>query len=275
MRGRLPGLVELDAGNPGPLTGAGNRTWLLTGAVATLIDAGVGRPAHLDALQAALEAAGERLRQVLVSHAHPDHASGAAALASRWPEARFRKCPWPERDRLYPVRWQALADGDTVEAGDLRLEVVHTPGHAPDHLCFWHAPSRTLFGADLLIEGGTVVVPGTGGGDLSAYLRSLARVAALSPTCVLPAHGPTIEDPLGVIERYSAHRARREEAILQAIAGGAADVDAVVAAVYPGLAGTLQRAATESAHAHIRKLRDEGRVRDRAGRLLLAPRAEA
>lgn len=275
MRARLPGLVELEAGNPGPLTGAGNRTWLLTGAVPTLIDAGVGRRSHLDALEAALGAAGARLQQVLVSHAHPDHASGAAALASRWPQARFRKCPWPERDRLYAVPWQALADGDTVEAGDVRLEVVHTPGHAPDHLCFWHAPSRTLFGADLLIEGGTVVVPGTGGGDLSAYLQSLARVAALAPARVLPAHGPTIEDPVGLIERYSAHRARREKAILQAIAGGAADVDAVVEAVYPGLAGPLQRAATESAHAHIRKLCDEGRVRSRAGRLLVAPRAEA
>ena len=51
--------------------------------------------------------------------------------------------------------------------------MLHTPGHAPDHICLWHAESRTLFGGDLLIEGSTVVVPGTRGGDLIAYLDSL------------------------------------------------------------------------------------------------------
>ncbi len=101
-----------------------------------------------------------------------------------------------------------------VAAGDLSLEVLHTPGHAPDHICLWHAGSRTLFGGDLLIEGSTVVVPGTRGGDLIAYLASLSRVAALEPRQVLPAHGPAIDDPIGLIERYSAHRASREREVL-------------------------------------------------------------
>jgi glyoxylase-like metal-dependent hydrolase (beta-lactamase superfamily II) len=73
---RLPGVVGLPAGNPGPLTGAGNHTWLLPGATPTLVDSGVGEPAHLDAIAAALDT-DERLAQVLVTHGHPDHASGA------------------------------------------------------------------------------------------------------------------------------------------------------------------------------------------------------
>lgn len=257
---RLPGVVGLPAGNPGPLTGAGNHTWLLTGATPTLVDAGVGDPAHLDALAAALDTSGGTLVQVLVTHAHSDHASGAPALAARWPAARFRKHPWTERDSRVPVPWEALADGDLVQAGDLRLEVVATPGHSPDHVCFWHAASRTLFGGDLLIQDATVVVPGTRGGSLQDYLASLERVAALAPARVLPAHGRVIDEPLALIAHYLAHRRERERQVLAAIDGGAATVGEIVRRVYPGVADALAPAAAETVHAHVRKLAEEGRV---------------
>jgi glyoxylase-like metal-dependent hydrolase (beta-lactamase superfamily II) len=267
MHGRLPGLVELDAGNPGPMTGAGNHTWLLTGQVPTLIDAGVGTPAHLDAITAALDAAGQTLRQVVVTHAHSDHASGSPAVSARWPRAVFMKWPWPAADGRYSVEWTPLADRQVMTAGDVPLEVLHTPGHAPDHICLWHAESRTLFGGDLLVEGSTVVVPGTRGGDLIAYLDSLGRVAALEPRQVLPAHGPVIDDPLGLIERYSAHRASREREVLTAIESGADSVDAIVSVVYPTITGPLRLVAVETAHAHVNKLRVERRIEDDNGRL--------
>jgi glyoxylase-like metal-dependent hydrolase (beta-lactamase superfamily II) len=245
------------------MTGAGNHTWLLVGAVTTLVDAGVGAAAHLDAIAAALDTAGRPLAQVVVTHAHSDHASGAPAIAARWPHARFLKMPWPEADRRYPVAWQSLADGETLTAGDIRLEVMATPGHAPDHLCLWHADSRTLFGGDLLIEGATVVVPGTRGGSLADYLASLARIRSLGPSQVLPAHGPVIEDPVALIDRYAAHRHAREAEILAAIASGATTIDDVVAVVYPQLSGAIRKVAVETVHAHVRKLLDEGRI-DRA-----------
>jgi glyoxylase-like metal-dependent hydrolase (beta-lactamase superfamily II) len=271
MQSRLPGLVELDAGNPGPLTGAGNHTWLLTGQVPTLIDAGVGTPAHVAALAAALDAVEQTLRQVVVTHAHSDHASGATVLAARWPDAVFTKWPWPELDGRSAVSWTPLDTGQMIAAGDIALEVLHTPGHAPDHICLWHAGSRTLFGGDLLIEGTTVVVPGTRGGDLIAYLDSLGRVAALEPRQVLPAHGPVIDDPIGLIERYSAHRASREREVLAAIESGADSVDAIVSAVYPAITGPLRMVAVETAHAHVNKLRAERRIEDDNGRLFITP----
>lgn len=267
MQARLPGLFALDAGNPGPLTGAGNHTWLLTGAVPTLIDAGVGTPAHLDAIAATLDAAGQSLARVIVTHAHSDHAAGSMALAARWPQAVFLKLPWPEADRRYPIGWRALAAGQVLTAGDLSLQVLHTPGHAPDHICLWHAPSRTLFGGDLLIAGSTVVVPGTRGGDLRAYLDSLARMAALQPRQVLPAHGAVIDDPVALIERYSAHRAAREREILAAITQGADSVEAIVAAVYPLLAGPVRMVAMETVHAHINKLMADGSIDSANARL--------
>lgn len=260
MSPRLPGLVGLDAGNPGPLTGAGNHTWLLVGATTTLIDAGIGAPSHLDAIAANLDGAGRRLEQVVVTHAHPDHASGAPALAARWPGARFLKTPWPAADGRFGIDWQTVADGDMLDAGDVRLEVVATPGHSPDHVCLWHPASRTLFGGDLLIEGGTVVVPGTRGGNLRDYLQSLERVKALEPETVLPAHGPVIDAPVALVERYIAHRLAREREVLAAIAAGAATLEAIVSSVYPGLADTLWPAAVETVHAHVRKLVDDGRI---------------
>jgi glyoxylase-like metal-dependent hydrolase (beta-lactamase superfamily II) len=102
--------VRVFAHNPGPLTGSGNATWLIPGAVPTLIDAGVGEVAHLDALEVAL--AGTRLAQVLVTHSHVDHASGAAAIAERMPHVRFLKMPWPEHDAQWRVRWDSITDGD-------------------------------------------------------------------------------------------------------------------------------------------------------------------
>lgn len=269
MAERLPGLTVLWAGNPGPLTGTGNHTYLLRGATPTLVDAGVGDPGHLDAIAAALDADGVSLAQVLVTHGHSDHIAGVTSLAARWPAAQFYKFPWQDTDNRYPVNWRPLADGDVLPAGNMTLQVVHTPGHAPDHVCFWHAGTRSMFGGDLLIEGGTVVVPGTRGGNLLAYLSSLSRVANLAPEIILPAHGPVIREPLSLIERYSAHRAERERQVLAAVADGATSIDAVARRVYPDLPEATRPVAIETVHAHVNKLRDEGRLVSRHGQLQL------
>ena len=256
--------LALPAGNPGPLTGRGNTTYLLTGAVPTLIDAGVGREPHLDAL-AALLGPGVPLAQVVVTHAHTDHASGAPSVSSRYASAVFLKFPWPERDRGIDVAWRALADGERIRAGDDEIEVVHTPGHAPDHICLWHAPTRTLFGGDLLVAGTTVLVPGGRGGHLASYLASLERVRRLAPSLVLPAHGPVIRDPIALIDRYLAHRADRERQVLDAIAGGAATVASIVDRVYPDVIPGLREAASMTVEAHLEKLEHEERISRSAG----------
>ena len=245
--------------NPGPYTGAGNNTWLLPGREPTLIDAATGVPRHLAALADALD--GAPLSRVLVTHGHVDHASGAPALAARWAGVEFLKTPWPERDGEFRVDWRPLADGDVVKAGDDALRVLHTPGHAPDHICFFDEAEGTLFCGDLLIQGSTVVVPGSYGGSLADYLASLARIRELRPARVLPAHGPEIDDVAALVDRYVAHRRRRDEEILSALRGGRATQAAIVRVVYPDLAPELRGAAGESVLAHLRKLEAEGAVR--------------
>jgi len=166
-------VVPVHAGNPGPMTGAGNWTYLVPGARPLLVDAGVGHVSHLDALFAHAPAGPV---SVIVTHAHPDHASGAPALHLRAPAARFLKIPWPACDVAIDVPWEALSDGMDIETDEGPLRVVHTPGHSPDHVILWHAASRTALTGDLLVAGSSVVIPASRGGVLADYLQSLETI---------------------------------------------------------------------------------------------------
>lgn len=241
------------------MTGDGNWTWLLPGRVPTLIDAGTGDPGHVDALRLAL--GGSPLQQVLVTHAHGDHASGAPTLAALDARVRFRKMPWPERDARWPARWSPIADGESIAAGDTSLVAIHTPGHAPDHLCFWHEESRSVFGGDLVQRGTSVYIPVSSGGDLVAYLASLARVEALEPSRIFPAHGPVIETPGDLIRKYVAQRLEREVLVLEALDAGPLSPEAIVSQIYRFLPDQMRPIARESILAHLIKLEAEGRVR--------------
>lgn len=260
--------VAVHAFNPGPYTGDGNWTWLIRGRVTTLIDAGTGQPQHLEEVARVLD--GDRLQQVLVTHGHTDHASGVTALSERFPGVRFLKMPWAERDSRWPAAWEPLADGLTIAAGDDTLTVLHTPGHAPDHLCFWHEPSRTMFCGDLAARGTTVYIPPNLQGDLIDYLASLERVRALRPGRLLPAHGPVIDDPEALLRGYIDHRRQREQQILDLLRAGDSDPDVIVTRLYRGLKETLVPMARESVLAHLLKLERERRAgrRDEAWHII-------
>lgn len=249
---------RLHAGNPGPFTGSGNWTYLIEGEAVVLVDAGVGSSDHLDALGAAAPSGPAR---VVVTHAHGDHVSGCAAISERWPAARFAKRPWPERDPAVAGGWQPLDEGARVPTGEGDLEVLHTPGHSPDHLALWHAASRTVFVGDLLVLGSTVFIPASNGGDLAEYLRSLRRLQALGPSRALAAHGPVIEDPLAVIQQYLDHRHQREVQILTALESGVATVGAIVERLYADVLPAVRPMARESVLAHLHKLAHDGLAR--------------
>lgn len=250
------------APNPGPFTGPGTNTWLLSDRrVLAVIDPGPDDERHLAALQQAV--GGGAVAVVLVTHSHADHLELAERFASL------------HNARL--ARYPELGDGDVVRAGTMNLVALHTPGHAPDHLAYWMPEDRVLFTGDLILGRGSSMVTYPEG-DVAAYLRSLDRLAELQPRVLFPGHWDPVMEAGAKITEYREHRLARERQIVEELsAGGAGSAGELTERVYAaeltaaaGAREQLVRAAEMTLRAHLRKLVAEGRVSEKDDRFSLA-----
>ncbi len=234
------------APNPGPYTGPGTNTWIVdAGPVVVVIDPGPDDDSHLAALDRRL--AGKTVGVVLVTHSHPDH----LPLAERF--AR----PHKASVRRYPD----LDDGDVVRGGNVSLTALYTPGHSADHLCFLLADDGAIFTGDLILGQGSSMVTYPEG-DVAAYLRSLDRLAALEPRVLFPGHWDPVPDAMGKIAEYRRHRLEREGQILANVRRGEGTAGELTRRVYGDLNESLMPAAEMTLRAHLKKLVDDGLVRE-------------
>ena len=243
---RLPdGVTLVRASNPGPMTLDGTNTWVVRGAgsvEAVVIDPGPDDPAHLAAI-----AAHAPVSTILITHAHHDHVEGAARLAER-----LGGVPVRAADPRHCRGAGPLEPGALTLAG-LDLEVIATPGHTADSVCF--ATNEAVFSGDTLLGRGTTVVAWPDG-DLGAYLKSLEVLSAY-PRILLPGHGPPLPDCAAVAREYLDHRRERLDQVRAAGAAGADTSAAIVDMVYPDIDPAIRFAAEASASAQLDFLRRE------------------
>ncbi len=190
----------LTAGNAGPLTLDGTRTYLVGERTLAVIDAGPTLEPHMQAIRDIV--AGADQAAIVITHGHSDHAAAARALATE-----LEVDLWGPRGLDGVTR--PLDDGVALptDAGD--LVAIDTPGHARYHIGFHWPAARAFFAGDLVLGVGDTVWVGEYPGCVADYLASLERVRALDVDVIYPAHGPPIQNPRDAIDRYAAHRRAR------------------------------------------------------------------
>jgi ribonuclease/clavin/mitogillin len=274
----------------GPL--APNVYLIADGDEGALVDSGF---ADQESLQARIQylrgLPGLRLRYILLTHHHFDHASGAARLAEAtgaqvrlhpdevpflrdWQADAPQDLEVPEGQEEWARRSQEfrreaaraaqvaapLGDGETLTVGSLTLQAVHTPGHTMGSLCLLLREEGALFTGDTALGLGTVAVSPPPHGDMALYLQSLERLKGLGASLLLPGHGPPVKEAGRKLQELIDHRLERERQVLSLLAQGKGTVPELVRAIYPELDRRILGMARRQVEAHLHKLMAEGQV---------------
>ena len=259
----MPAFSELGAGvrrlvapNPSVMTGPGTNTYLFGEKEIAVLDPGPLIDEHIETIQ---RIAGAPIRWVLVTHTHEDHSPAAAALASiTGAELLGRPAPEGKHQDATFAPDRVLEDGEEFATGELTLKVVHTPGHASNHVCYLHVGMNMLFTGDHVIDGSTVVI-NPPDGNMKHYLQSLQRIKDLQCGALAPGHGEVIEDPERAIDWIVDHRLEREAKVAAALAANPGlTTHELVPHVYKDVDKKLYGWAERSLLAHLLKLEDDG-----------------
>jgi len=218
------------APNPSPWTLDGTNTWLLSApgsARAVVVDPGPDNAAHHAAIATAARERDLVVDVILLTHGHIDHAEGARALAASL------SVPVRALDPAQRLGGEGLADGEVVDLGEWRIDILATPGHSADSLCFTVEHDGSVLTGDTVLGRGTSLVAWPDG-RLGDYLDSLERLRRQSERTarLLPGHGPVLDEPAAVIDAYLAHRRARLAEVRAVVESGVSDAVEIVAIVY-------------------------------------------
>lgn len=255
-----PLVTRVLAPNPGFMTGPGTNSYLIGRQEIAVLDPGPAISAHVDALLEAALAIGGRIRWIVLTHTHQDHAPAAVELQRRTGASILGQPPLPGDPAQATIPVDAvLAHGDRLANAEFSLRALHTPGHVGNHLCYLLEKERLLFSGDHLINGSTVVIIPPSG-NMADYLRSLELLAVEDIAAIAPGHGDLIANAQALVQYTIHHRLAREAKVLGRLQPAAQTLAQLVPLVYDDVTPALHAVAQFSLHAHLIKLLAEGRV---------------
>ena len=259
-----PRVRRVTAPNSGRMTGPGTNSYIVGERQLALIDPGPNMPEHVDALE---RICAGRLRWIFVTHTHRDHSPAAHALAARTgaelvgnviPNDGFQD------ESFHDAR--ALAQDDVLRTDEFSLRALLTPGHVSNHICYLVEEDGLLMTGDHIMGGSTVVIVPPHG-NMQHYIESLRRMLNYTVEFLAPGHGDLIGNPRGEIEHLIAHRLKREAKVVEALTRlGTVSIETLTPVVYDDVDPVMHSWAAMSLHAHLLKLRDDGRAREQDAR---------
>jgi ribonuclease/clavin/mitogillin len=213
---------------------------------------------------------GRSVREIILTHMHPDHVGGVNALRQHLGEQvrvaahRLTAEPLASATSENGIRVDRLIEEDdriTLEGSpEIVLVAIHTPGHTRGHLCFYEQRTGTLISGDNVLGLGSVLIDPPEG-NMRDYLASLQRMRELENLSVIfGGHGPAVANPYAKIDEYITHRLAREQNILKAVQEGATNTQEIVARVYTDVSPKAHAMAERAVLAHLEKLEADGRV---------------
>ena len=251
---------KITAPNPGVFTGGGTNTYLVGREDLTLIDPGPNIKEHIDEI---IRVGENKIKRILVTHTHTDHSPAALPISKVLDVPMYGRLidgesSWEDETFIPDV---ILNDADIIKTDEYTLEVIHTPGHASNHLCFLIKELNCLITGDHIMDGSTVVI-GPPDGNMADYLESLNKLFKYKINCLAPGHGNFMYEPKKVIESIIRHRLSREAKVLRRLEDvGDIDLESLTAIVYDDVPEQLHPIAKFSLEAHLLKLLKEGVIK--------------
>jgi glyoxylase-like metal-dependent hydrolase (beta-lactamase superfamily II) len=249
-----PLIRRITAGNGSVFTGPGTNTYLVGDEDVTVIDPGPAMEEHIDTILGA----SKNIKQILVTHTHPDHSPGVRLLKKQLDVPAYGMLTKSSKNQdttFSPER--ILQDGEIFDEGDFSLEVVHTPGHASNHLCFILKEEKFIFTGDHIMNGSTVVI-GPPDGNMKQYIESLEKLKNYDIEKIAPGHGEVLDNPYEVADWIINHRLEREKKVFSALKDVSRGTpDSLVEKVYNDVDSSLFPIAKASLLAHLIKLEED------------------
>lgn len=249
-----PLIRRITAGNGSVFTGPGTNTYLVGNEDVTVIDPGPAMEEHIDTILGA----SKNIKQILVTHTHPDHSPGVRLLKKQLDVPAYGMLTKSSKNQdttFSPER--ILQDGEIFDEGDFSLEVVHTPGHASNHLCFILKEEKFIFTGDHIMNGSTVVI-GPPDGNMKQYIESLEKLKNYDIEKIAPGHGEVLDNPYEVVDWIINHRLEREKKVFSALKDVSRGTpDSLVEKVYNDVDSSLFPIAKASLLAHLIKLEED------------------